>query len=176
MVTIITGASHTGKTKLAKMLVEKTGSFCLSIDHLKMGLIRSGNTSLTPYDDEELTGYLWPILRGMIMTAVENSQDLIVEGCYIPFDWKKDLDDTYLPHIRYICLSMTPEYISSHLGQIISHASDAENRLFPDDDVTADGLISDNLFFARGCEAYGNELLMIEDDWEASVGSWLYNI
>ncbi|MBP1556171.1 MAG: adenylate kinase, partial [Oscillospiraceae bacterium] len=154
----------------------KTGSFCLSIDHLKMGLIRSGNTSLTPYDDEELTGYLWPIVRGMIMTAVENSQDLIVEGCYVPFDWKKDLDETYLSHIRYICLSMTPEYISSHLGQIVSHASDSENRLFPDDDVTADCLIRDNLFFARGCEAYGNELLMIEDDWETSVGSWINNI
>lgn len=176
MVTIITGASHTGKTKLAKMLVEKTGSFCLSIDHLKMGLIRSGNTSLTPYDDEELTGYLWPIVRGMIMTAVENSQDLIVEGCYVPFDWKKDLDDMYLSHIRYICLSMTPDYITSHLGQIVSHASDAENRLFPDDDATADGLISDNLFFEQGCEAYGNELLMIEDDWETSVGSWINNI
>ena len=175
MVFIITGASHTGKTKLAKMLVSKTGSFCLSIDHLKMGLIRSGNTSLTPYDDEELTGYLWPIVRGMIMTAVENSQDLIVEGCYVPFDWKKDLDDTYLSHIRYICLSMTPEYIASHLGEIISHASDAENRL-SDDDTSAEDLISDNLFFAQGCKTYGNDLLMIDDDWETSADAWLRSL
>ena len=175
MVFIITGASHTGKTKLAKMLVSKTCSFCLSIDHLKMGLIRSGNTSLTPYDDEELTGYLWPIVRGMIMTAVENSQDLIIEGCYVPFDWKDGLDDTYLSNIRYICLSMTPEYIASHLSDIISHASDAEKRL-TDDDTSAEDLIRNNLAFAEGCRRAGNDILVIDNDWESDVSSWLGSI
>ena len=54
-----------------------------------MGLIRSGNTHLTPMDDEELTLYLWPILREMIKTVIENRQNLIIEGCYIPFDWRQ---------------------------------------------------------------------------------------
>ena len=48
-----------------------------------MGLIRSGITDLTPEDDDELTDYLWPIVREIIKTAVENEQNLIVEGCYI---------------------------------------------------------------------------------------------
>ena len=41
-----------------------------------MGLIRSGNTKLTPEDDDKLTTYLWPIVREMIKTAIENFEDM----------------------------------------------------------------------------------------------------
>lgn len=58
MVILITGASHTGKTALAQRLLERYGYPYLSIDHLKMGLIRSGQTGLTPEDDDALTFYL----------------------------------------------------------------------------------------------------------------------
>lgn len=96
MVTLIAGASHTGKTILAQELLERYQYPYLSIDHLKMGLIRSGNTKLTPEDDEALTAYLWPIIREIIKTVIENRQDLVVEGCYIPFDWRRDFDEPYL--------------------------------------------------------------------------------
>ena len=75
MIIIITGASHTGKTVLAQRMLEKYKSSYLSIDHLKMGLIRSGNTHLTPEDDNRLTEYLWPIVREMIKTAIEKQQN-----------------------------------------------------------------------------------------------------
>lgn len=91
MIILITGASHTGKTVFAQKLLEKYKYPYLSVDHLKMGLIRSGNTDLTPFDDEELTVYLWKIVCEIIKTAVENEQNLIIEGCYIPFDWQKIL-------------------------------------------------------------------------------------
>lgn len=92
MIILITGASHTGKTLLAQRMLEKYKYPYFSIDHLKMGLIRSGNTSLTPEDDDALTEYLWPIVREIIKTAVENRQNLIVEGCYIPANWRKDFE------------------------------------------------------------------------------------
>jgi adenylate kinase family enzyme len=101
MIVLITGASHTGKTALAQKLLEKYKYPYLSIDHLKMGLIRSANTELTPMsDDADLTAYLWPVVREMIKTAIENKQNLIVEGCYIPFDWAKDFSEEYLENIR----------------------------------------------------------------------------
>lgn len=91
MIILITGASHTGKTLLAQKLLEKYNYPYLSIDHLKMGMIRSGNTQLTPVSaDTELTMFLWPIVREIIKTVIENRQNLIIEGCYIPFDWKKE--------------------------------------------------------------------------------------
>ena len=95
MIILITGTSHTGKTALAQKLLEKYQYPYLSIDHLKMGLIRSGYTNLTPSDDDELVSYLWPVVREMAKTAIENSQNLIVEGCYIPCDWKNDFEEDY---------------------------------------------------------------------------------
>lgn len=75
MIVLITGASHTGKTVLAQKLLEKYHYPYLSLDHLKMGLIRSGYATLTPEDDNELTGYLWPVVREMIKTAIEHRLD-----------------------------------------------------------------------------------------------------
>lgn len=76
MILLIAGASHTGKTALAQRLLERYHYPYLSIDHLKMGLIRSGNTALTPLSDSgALTAYLWPILREIIKTAIEKRLD-----------------------------------------------------------------------------------------------------
>ena len=123
MIILITGASHTGKTLLAQRMLERYKYPYLSVDHLKMGLIRSGNTSLTPIDDDALTEYLWPIVREMIKTAIENRQNLIVEGCYVPFDWRKDFDEEYLSSIRFICLAMTGRYIDEHFKDITEYGS-----------------------------------------------------
>ena len=129
MIILITGASHTGKTALAQKLLETYNYPYLSIDHLKMGLIRSGYTTLTPEDDDELTDYLWPILREMMKTAIENDQNLIVEGCYVPFDWAKDFEEDYLEDIRYYCLVMSENYIKKHFDDIKRYANVIENRM-----------------------------------------------
>ena len=101
MVLLISGSSHTGKTALAQRLLERYHYPYLSIDHLKMGLIRSGQTTLTPEDDKELVPYLWNIVSEIVKTAVENKQNLMIEGCYIPFDWQKDFTDEYIDNIKY---------------------------------------------------------------------------
>ena len=120
MIIIISGASHTGKTFLAQKLLEKYNFPYLSIDHLKMGLIRSNNTFLTPYSsDDELTNYLWPIVSEIIKTAIENKQNLIVEGCYIPFNYKDDFDELYLKNIKEYFLVMTEKYINNYFDKII---------------------------------------------------------
>lgn len=86
MMIIITGATHSGKTAYAQKLMEKLKIPYISQDHIKMGLIRSGYTKLTPdAPDSVMTDYLWPVTREVIKTAIENKQSLIVEGCYFPF-------------------------------------------------------------------------------------------
>ena len=168
MVIIITGASHAGKTVLAQRLLEKHKYPYLSIDHLKMGLIRSGRTSLTPDDDDELTDYLWPIVREIIKTAIENEQNLIVEGCYIPFDWRESFDEQYLLSIKFICLAMSDEYIDSHFEDIRSHASDIETRL-DDSYCTIEQLKQDNRRIIDGYRSTGEEIILITDSYEDSV-------
>ncbi len=140
----------------------------LSIDHLKMGLIRSGNTDLTPEDDDELTSYLWPIVREIIKTAIENKQNLIVEGCYIPSDWRKDFDDNYLSSIKFICLAMTEEYIETHFDEIIGHESEIESRLIQEDCTIGD-LKECNRWFIEAFGNAGERVTLIEDDFGEAI-------
>ncbi len=168
MIILITGASHAGKTLLAQHLLERYRFPYLSVDHLKMGLIRSGYTSLTPEDDDALTAYLWPIVREIIKTAVENRQDLIVEGCYIPPDWRRDFDERYLPFIRFVCLAMTERYIDAHFDAIRAHASDIESRQ-DDSDCTADALKADNRKFTEDFRRAGERVEQIGDDYAQTI-------
>ena len=164
MIILISGASHCGKTALAQKLLEKYHFPYLSIDHLKMGLIRSGQTDLTPEDDEELCVYLWPIVREMIKTAVENRQNLIVEGCYIPFDWETDFSAEYREQIRFICLVMSDNYIRRHLADIKAHANVIERRV-DDSWLTEQLLLRDNRESLRLCREHGCPYLLIDDDY-----------
>ena len=168
MIIIITGASHTGKTLLAQRMLEKYKYPYLSIDHLKMGLIRSGNTDLTPEDDNELTEYLWPIVREIMKTAIENRQNLIIEGCYIPFEWRRDFNDKYLQNIRFICLAMSERYIENHFGEIIGHESEIESRLV-DSDCTMEVLKADNKSIIDGFQDVGEQIVLIDSDYKQTI-------
>ena len=167
MIILIAGTTHTGKTNYAQKLLEKYKYPYLSIDHLKMGLIRSGQTNLTPMDDDKLTNYLWPIVRELVKTAIENKQNLIVEGCYIPFNWQKDFDEVYLEDIRYICLVMSESYIKNHFADIREKASVIEQRL---DDSCLDKheLIADNAYNLSQCKAHNLPYILIDKSYEVS--------
>ena len=168
MILLITGASHVGKTALAQRLLEKYQYPYLSIDHLKMGLIRSGNTDLTPMsDDKDLTEYLWPIVCEMIKTAIENKQNLIVEGCYIPFYWQKDFDAEYLENIKYYCLVMSEEYIKNHFADIKAYANVIEARI--DDDCTIESVLADNAQILALAQKHNATYILIEDKYEIDI-------
>lgn len=171
MVILIAGATHTGKTVLARRLIERYHYPCLSIDHLKMGLIRSGQTDLTVFDDDRLTDYLWPILREMVKTAVENGQDLILEGCYIPFTWRRDFSEEYLPHIRCRWLIMTPAYIRDHFADIRAHANAAERRL-DDSGLDPEALIRENQENLAACQAHGCDYTLIDGAYGVDIGAF----
>lgn len=168
MIIIITGASHTGKTALAQKLMEKYKYPYLSIDHLKMGLIRSKQTELTPMDDKELTEYLWPIVREMIKTAIENKQNLIVEGCYIPFDWQEDFEIEYIKNIKYYCLVMSESYIRNNFTDIKKYANVIENRL-DDEDCTMESVLADNAEMLENVRMYNLNYILIDEKYEINI-------
>lgn len=168
MIVLISGASHTGKTVYAQRLLEKYKWPYLSLDHLKMGLIRSGNTELTVFDDDRMTAYLWPIAREIIRTVIENNQNLIVEGCYIPFDWKKDFEDAYLDHIRCRWLIMSESYIRKHFDTIREHACDLERRL-DDSGLNPEELIRENRRNLEQCRKYGCDYIYIDQEYPEEV-------
>lgn len=168
MIILIAGTTHAGKTAFAQKLMEKYKIPYYSLDHLKMGLIRSGQTNLTTENDEELTPYLWCIAKEIIKTAVENGQSLIVEGCYIPFDWQKGFRPEYLSEIKYYCLVMTAEYVENNFGDIIKFENVIEKRLTKEN-VNKDELIADNLRNLQLCKEYGLPYILIESDYVAET-------
>lgn len=169
MIILIAGASHTGKTMLAQKLLEKYKIPYLSIDHLKMGLIRSGNSNLTPESgDGELTAYLWPIVSEMVKTAIENKQNLIVEGCYIPLDWKKDFSESYLNDIKYYCLVMSESYIKKHFNDIKTYSGVIENRL-NDEYCTLETVLADNAKILELARKNNAEYILIDSEYEINI-------
>ncbi len=173
MIILIGGTSHVGKTLLAQKLLEKYNFPYLSIDHLKMGLIRSGNTELTPVsDDKALTEYLWPIVREMIKTAIENSQNLIVEGCYIPFSWQEDFAEEYLKEIKYCCLIMSEKYIRSNFAKIKEYSGVIEKRL--DDEFSMEEAIEDNNRNLLLVEKYNLDYLLIDEEYKIGEMDGIY--
>lgn len=168
MIILITGASHTGKTVLAQKLLEKYKYPYLSIDQLKMGLIRSGNTTLAPTDsDSDLTAYLWPIVLEIAKTAIENNQNLIIEGCYVPFDWQQYFEKEYLKHVKYVCLIMSEKYIKNHFADIKNHANVIETRLY--DGCTMQSLLKSNAKMLELAQKHNANYLLIEDDYNVDI-------
>lgn len=167
MIILISGTTHTGKTALSQRLMEEYKIPYFSIDHLKMGLIRSGKTTLTVNDDEKLTSYLWSIVKEMIKTVIENKQNIIIEGCYIPFDWQKDFDEVYLREIKYYCLIMTAEYIENNFGDIVKFENIIEKRV--ESDIDKAELIFENKKNLQLCKKYGLEYILIDNTYEIEI-------
>lgn len=174
MVIIITGATHCGKTLAAQRLLERLKYPYLSIDHLKMGLIRSKNTALSVEDDKGLTEYLWPIVAEMIKTVIENGQNIIVEGGYVPFDWRNSFSEEYLPQIKLVCLAMSESYIEANFENIKAHSSDIEKRL-DGSELTCERLKTDNRFYIAGFSRAGENVCIINENYEKTLDEILNN-
>lgn len=166
MVILIGGASCAGKTLLAQRLLEKYSYPYLSLDHLKMGLIR-GETDCgftAESRDAVITKKLWPIVRGIIMTAVENRQNLIIEGCYLPPDKIAALPPEYRGQTISFYLSLSWKYTLEHYDDIIAHRSDIENRLYPEE-RSAKEIAEDNDRTVVVCAQTGAKCFVIEKDY-----------
>lgn len=175
MIILIAGDTHTGKTLLAQKLLEKYKYPYLSIDHLKMGVIRSGQCKL-PADsnDTELTNYLWPIVREMIKTCIENSQNMIIEGCYIPFGWEKDFTDEYVEQIKYVCLIFSQEYIKHSFQNILEYENVIEKRLSTD--VTFEDVSKTNRYNLEQCISRKYNYILIDKNYQINIDDIIWII
>ena len=155
----------TVRISIPALIILAWSRHCFSLHFFTRSRIYS---DLTPEDDDELTEYLWPIIREIIKTATENEQNLIVEGCYIPFDWRNSFGEQYLQSIRFICLAMSDEYIDSHFEEIKSHGSDIETRL-DDSNCSAEQLKQDNHQIIEGYQSNGEQITLITESFDDSI-------
>lgn len=172
MILLISGGTHTGKTALSQMLLEKYNYPYLSIDHLKMGLIRSKNTTLSVCDDKALTDYLWPIVKEIIKTAIENNQNLIVEGIYIPFNYYTYFDKEHIEHIHHICLIFSKEYIKNNYTTIIKKQNIIEKRIKGVVDIN--DLLEENIYNLAMCKKHNCNYYLIDKDYDTTTLSNIF--
>ena len=173
MVILIGGVSCTGKTVLAQRLLEKYKIPYLSIDHIKMGLIRGNkycDFSATDSDDE-LTGKLWPIVKGIIMTNIENEQHIIIEGCYIPPEHIRDFEPEYLEQIIALYIGFSKSYLKKHFTSgIIEHISEIEQKDC-DDYINLDNFIKLHTQLKELCNKNNATFFEIDDDYIGEINS-----
>ena len=161
MIYLLGGSSHVGKTYFAQKLMEKLRIPYVSIDHIKMGMIRSGLTNLTPEDDYEMRYWLWPFLSEMIKTAIENNQSMILEGCYFPHNWKDSFNDEYMKDIRNAFIVMSEKYIRNNFKNIVDYANVIEMRLCDEPDM--ERLIKCSQMFKEECTNNKSNYIEIDD-------------
>lgn len=164
MVLLISGSTHTGKTKLANDLMVKYQIPYLSIDHIKMGLIRTKMIDVTVYEDEKIEELIWPVIREIIKTNIENNQNLIIEGCYIPYNYKEYFDEKYLDKIRSISIIMSENYINSNFNKILEFENVIEKRLT--EDIKKEELIIDNNKNLSLCKKYNLDYILIDKEYK----------
>ncbi|MBR4344896.1 MAG: adenylate kinase [Lachnospiraceae bacterium] len=164
MIILIGGSSHVGKTLLAQKLLEKLKMPYLSLDHLKMMFIRGHLTDLTVEDDYEMRYYLWPYAAELIKTAIENNQNMIVEGCYIPSEWGEQFDDTYLKDIKCFFITMSEEYLRKNSDSVLKYGNVIERRL--EDEIDLDRLINCSKEFKEEAEKFNIPVIEITDRYD----------
>lgn len=167
MVILIGGSSRVGKTLLAQRLMERYNMPYTSLDHLKMGFIRSGMTELTVEDDYEMRYFMWPFVAGIIKTVVENKQNLILEGCYIPAEWRESFDESYLRDIRSVFLVMSEKYLRENYDKVHEYENVIEQRLPEDSDL--ERLIDCSAGFKEDCIEYGIPYIEIDGVYDADA-------
>lgn len=163
MIILIGGSSHVGKTLISQKLIEKFHYPCTSLDHLKMGFIRTGRTELTVNDDYKMRFWLWPFAAEMIKTAIENKQNMILEGCYIPKEWKKSFTPEYLKEIHAVFIVMSENYLRSNFEDLSKYANVIENRIA--DKLNLDRLIMCSKEFKEDCIENGTPYIEIDKEY-----------
>ena len=170
MIILISGVSCTGKTLMAQNLLEKYKIPYFSIDHLKMGLYRGkSDCEFTPLDSNNYIGNkLWPILKGMIMTNIENAQNIIMEGCYLLPGLVSDLENKYPDQIISVFLGFSTNYIKENFKSgIIKYRSVMENRGPEERPVTQ--FIREHNEFRKKCMRNNVNYFEIDNDYKEEI-------
>lgn len=178
MVILIGGVSCSGKTVMAQKLLEKYKIPYLSIDHIKMGLIRGSKyCDFTSEDDEvELSHKLWPIVKGIIMTNIENEQHIIIEGCYLPPEEVQNFEPEYRERIITLYIGFSPNYIEKKFySGIVDHRSEIELKEY-DDFMNLKNFLNMHLRMREACIKNQANYFEINEHYDqemAAVYQWM---
>lgn len=167
MVILIGGESHTGKTLMAQTLLERYHYPYTSLDHIKMGIVRGyKDCGFTPYDnDKVIADKLWGVVKGIIDTCIENEQNIILEGCYMPPAKVKDI---LCDNILTIYIIFSRHYIENNYGKIAGYENIIERRKNACE-FDIQNLITENTLLKEECIKAGLKYFEVQSDYEKEI-------
>jgi len=141
----------------------------LSVDHLKMGLFHGWpGCGFHPEGDREATGAaLWPVVKAMAMTAIENGQSMIIEGCYHSPAQIAEFEAGYAEHVIAFWMAFSRRYIEENYEKIKAFESAIERR--ENDDPNPEKLINESEALRALCLAQGARFFEIDGDYERAM-------
>ena len=171
MVILVGGIGCTGKTLFANQLMKMTNVPYFPLDHLMMGIYRGiPNCGFTPMDDQFVLGEkMWPVIRALVMTNIENDHSIIFEGFQLLPHLQCDFPSDYLENILSVFLFFSDQYIEDNFNdKILRYRRVIEDR-GDIDDITAASLIGVTRRLKEHCINNGAAFFEIEDDFDEGM-------
>lgn len=179
MVYLIGGASCSGKTTIAKEIMENKKINYLSLDNLKMGLVRTGLSKVLNFNiddnDQLIKKNIWPIVKEIIKTVIENCQDLVIEGVYIDEDDLNNFSIEYSKFIKSVFIVFSEKYIKNNYNTIIKYLSISENKDYDESYMTITNFIKMHKKEKELCEKNKIKYIEINDNYIDEINE-IYNI
>jgi putative acetyltransferase len=169
MVILIGGESHTGKTLMAQRLLEKHHITYTSLDHIKMGLIRGYDScKFTAIDDDDIISEkMWGIVKGIINTCLENNQNIILEGYYLP---PQHVNEVLSENVVLFYIVFSENYIRNYFNDILLYESIIEQRKFPEE-ISLNDFILENKRLKESCLLNNLKFFEIFHDYNNEIGA-----
>jgi ABC-type sugar transport system ATPase subunit len=112
---------------------------------------------------------LWPIIKGIIMTNIENNQSIIIEGCYLLPHYINDFKKTYSEKIISVFLGFSANYIKENFtSNIVKHRNAIETRNYPEERTITE-CINEHDEFKTKCAEHGVEYFEIDKEYEQEM-------
>lgn len=120
MIYIISGASRSGKSIVAKGFFEKNFIPYIPLDCLMMGFM-NGVSSLGIHDKlwpDEIAEKMWPFLKAVCKNMIDNEIDYIFEGEAVLPEHIKELSDLHPGQIKTCFLGYTEVDVKKKISEV----------------------------------------------------------
>jgi len=137
MIILISGASHTGKTMLAKRLCERYQIPYKNIEYIKQHMLLSADSdginvgNALESNKYVLSENVWFIVENIVRDGLEKGEGMVLDGNFLPPHRVRALDDVGVISMHLI---FTPEYIEKNYDVILKHRKE-ESSIHDDGDI-----------------------------------------
>jgi hypothetical protein len=174
MIYIVSGASRSGKTIVAKKMLKEMQVPYMSTDCVMMGFMH-GVEKVNLHDKmwpDEIAVKIWGFLKHFILTLMHSEEDYLIEGeAFLP-NLVKELMDAYPENLRVVFIGYSSANLTEKVKDVKKYASD-HDWLNKESNVFIEEHIKNMIAYAKNikkeCQKVGVTYLDVSKNFEASI-------